>query len=107
MAAPPVRTVAARTAASASMGRSAFMHPFYASVGKRRESARASFGKPLASTEANYGVDAAAGCLVELDLAFVRGDEPLDDREAQTGAAFPGARTPEAVERPLALRAGH
>ena len=60
MAAPPVRTVAARTAASASMERLAFMPAFYGLAGKRRASAWASFGKGSGRTQAHDGVHAAA-----------------------------------------------
>ena len=106
MAAPPVRTVAARTAASASMGRFAFMPAFYDFAGKRRASARASFGKGSGRTQADHGVDAAARRLSELDLALVGLDEPLHDREAEARAAGAGSGAPEAVERALALLRG-
>ena len=80
MAAPPVMTVAARTAASASMGRFAFMPAFYDLGGKRRASARESFGKGSGRTQADHRVHTAACCLAELDLALVGRDEALDDR---------------------------
>lgn len=83
MAAPPVMTVAARTAASASMGRFVFMPALYDVAGKRRASARASFGKGSGRTEPDYRVDAAAGRLTKLDLALVGGDQPLDDCEPE------------------------
>ena len=82
MAAPPVMTVAARTAASASMGRFVFMPALYDVAGKRRVSARASFGKGSGRTQPNHRVDPACGRLTEFDLALVDVDEPLDDRES-------------------------
>ncbi len=106
MAAPPVMTVAVRTAASASMGRFAFMPAFYDFAGKRRASARTSFGKGSGRTQADHGVHAAARCLVELDLPLVGGDEPLHDRETEARAAVTGPGAPEAVEGPLALLRG-
>ena len=81
IAAPPVRTVAARTAASASIGRFAFMPPLYATARKRGASARASFGKGSGRTQPDHGVDAAARGLAELDLAIVRSDEVPNDRQ--------------------------
>ena len=106
MAAPPVRTVAARTAASASMERFAFMPPFYASAGQGRASARARFGKGSGRTQADDGVDASARRLAELDLSLIRCHQPLDDRQSQARAALAGARPPEAVEGTVALLRG-
>jgi hypothetical protein len=63
-----------RTAASPSMERFAFMPALYGTPGKRRASARASFGKGSGRTQADHGVDAAARRLAELDLAVVGGD---------------------------------
>ena len=80
MAAPPVRTVAARTAASASMGRFAFMPSFYDLAGKRRASSRASFGKGSDRAQPDDRVDAAGRRLAKLDLALVGRDEPSHDR---------------------------
>jgi hypothetical protein len=83
MAAPPVRTVAARTAASRSRERLAFMPPFYAAGCQGRERGQASFGKGSGRTQPDDSVDAASPSLAEFHLSLVRRDEPLDDRQAQ------------------------